>query len=264
MQTSDDKSSPNTNFDKDYLKWKSWRTDQFASLSKKDSAYFSAEIARTRNIFDKETKVLDIGFGNGNFLAYAKKQAWDVCGIEANQFLVETARENGFSAKHASDLSTFPDNSFDLIVAFDVLEHIPQIALPNFLNSVKRTLKDGGFFIARFPNGDSPFGLYYQNGDITHVTSIGSGKVQYFADQTNMELLFVGGEALPIFGIDFLHFMYRIIAKPIRLMIDIFVKAIIFPRARVAFSSPNMSIVFKANKSSQMKSSKCNLKKKPS
>ena len=57
-----------------------------------------------------------------------------------------------------SDLSNLKGDNYDLIVAFDVLEHIPQEDLPSF-KKVQRLLKEDGSFIARFPNCDSPFGL---------------------------------------------------------------------------------------------------------
>jgi hypothetical protein len=45
-------------------------------------------------------------------------------------------------------------------------------AIVDFKLDVKRVLKPGGRFIARCPNGDSPFRLVNQNGDVTQVTSI--------------------------------------------------------------------------------------------
>lgn len=32
-------------------------------------------------------------------------------------------------------------------------------------------------FLARFPNGDSTIGMRNQNGDITHVNAISTGKI---------------------------------------------------------------------------------------
>ena len=161
-----------TSYGEDYLKWKSWEGIKFGTLKRTESAYFTAEISRTKYNFPQNSKVLEIGFGNGAFLKYALEKQWDVLGIEINQSLVRIAKERGFSATHTDNLSSFEDNSFDLIVAFDVLEHVPQESIPNMILEVKRILKSDRFFIARFPNGDSPIGLINQNGDITHLRNL--------------------------------------------------------------------------------------------
>ena len=235
-------------FGDDYLKWKTWGDAKFGELKKTESAYFKAEIARTNNKFFEKSKILEIGFGNGHFLKYASEKDWDVYGTEANEALVKTAQESGFIAIHTDNLSSFHDNTFDLIVAFDVLEHIPQDVLVNFISEIKRILKSDGFFIARFPNGDSPFGLINQNGDVTHITNIGSGKVHYFAATTNMKVVFVGGEAQPLFGISLLNFIHRIIALPVKKIINLFVCVIFFPRGNEAFCSSNLTMILRATK----------------
>lgn len=234
-----------TSLDENYLKWKSWGGNTFASLSKNENSTFTCETSRTKTSLPKNSKVLDVGFGNGSFLAFAKRNEWDVTGTEVNAELVETARSNGFNVELTDNLSIFPDSFFDLIVAFDVLEHIPQDLLPIFIADAKRLLKKGGCLIARFPNGDTPFGLVYQNGDITHVTSLGSGKIKYFAAKFDLDIVYLGGEAHPILGTTLKHSAHRLIAFPFKLVINFFVNTIIFPGAKVAFCSPNMTVVYR-------------------
>jgi cyclopropane fatty-acyl-phospholipid synthase-like methyltransferase len=67
--------------------------------------------------------------------------------------LVEIAKQNGFNVLQTYNLECFAENMFDLVAAFDVLEHIPQDKLLDFLTQIKRILKNDGVFIARFPNG---------------------------------------------------------------------------------------------------------------
>ena len=236
----------------DYLKWKTWGDSEFGNLSKNETVYFDSEIRRTRSAFPSGAKVLEIGFGNGNFLAFGREKGWDISGTEVNEALVRVAQDRGFSATHAGDLSSFPDDAYDLIVAFDVLEHIPQDELPDMILEIKRVLKKDGFFIARFPNGDSPFGLMNQNGDVTHITAIGSGKVHYFAAKTDMAVIFVGGEAEPLFGLGLVQFIHGIFALPIRRLMNLFVRLVFFPRSSVPFFSSNMVLVYQAaNKNRQ-------------
>lgn len=234
----------------DYLKWKGWEQgSEFGKLKKTDSAYFAAEINRAKRKLPAKSKVLEIGFGNGAFLQFSRANNWDVCGIEINEDLVRVARGCGYDATHTDNLSGFNDGTFDLVVAFDVLEHIPQDLLSNVIGEVKRILKMEGVFIARFPNGDSPFGLKNQNGDLTHVTTIGSGKVYYLAAKCDMEVIYVGGEAQPLFGTSLLHFVHSVIALPIKKALSLLTNFIFFPRSNVAFFSPNLTIIYKKTRS---------------
>jgi SAM-dependent methyltransferase len=232
----------------DYLSWKNWGGEKFGKLRKTDKAYYGAEIKRIRSTIERNSKVLEIGFGNGGFLRFARERGWVVLGTEVNEDLVKAAKEQGYDAFKSEDLSVFDDNKFDLVVAFDVIEHIPQDELSKFFVEVRRILRDKGHFIARVPNGDSPFGLPYQNGDLTHVTTIGSGKAAYFAQKSNMEVVFLGGEAQPIVGTSFVHFVHRIVAVPTKRFINFFVKNIYFPRSNVDFCASNLTLIYRVRK----------------
>jgi SAM-dependent methyltransferase len=231
-----------------YLKWKSWGGQAFGQLTKSEGSYFSAELRRSGSVPPGGASVLEIGFGNGSFLAYAKRNNWNISGTEVNSALVEVAIRHGFNAIYAEDLRAFPDNTFDLVVAFDVLEHLSQENIAAYMAEVQRILNDKGVFVARFPNGDSPFGLRAQNGDITHVTAIGSGKVRYFAAAANMELEFIGGVAQPIVGTTALGTLHAILAVPIKAVLNALINAIFFPRENVAFCSSNLTAICRANK----------------
>jgi SAM-dependent methyltransferase len=230
-------------YGEEYLKWKSWGDKSFGRLEKQVESYYSAEIRKTKlqNIHN----VLEIGFGNGSFLTYAKKRNWNIIGIEMNDALVAQAKAFGYDARRSEAFDSLEADQFDLIVAFDVLEHISQDELPAFLTTIRKVLRAGGVLLARFPNGDSPFGLPYQNGDITHITSIGSGKVEYFAKAIGFAIISIGRQAQPIFCGSYPHFFHRLIANPIKQCLEFCIRMIFFPRSRIIFLSPNMVIVLK-------------------
>lgn len=227
----------------DYSSWKSWNASNFARLKKTEKKYFSAEIKKSHKIFIDGTKVLEIGFGNGNFLKFCKENNWEITGIEANKSLVSEAENNGYKAIHADNLFNIESNSFDLIAAFDVLEHIPLDFLPEFFAEIKRVLKKDGIFISRFPNGDSPFSLQGQNGDPTHVTVIGSGRAKFLAMQTGLEILSLSGSAQPIIGTSLHHFLHRIIARPILWTMDKVINLLIYPGLNVPFCAQNLTLI---------------------
>ena len=233
-------------YDNSYLKWKRWdEQSQFGGLSPKQRAYYKAEIKRSCASLSKSSKVLEVGFGSGSFLSYAKRKKWDICGTEANKHLVEAGIRSGFNVILSENFKPFGDNIFELVVAFDVLEHIHKDDLIEFFAEIKRVLKPGGVFIACFPNGDSPFGLRHQNGDITHVTAIGSHMAHYFAAQSDLKIVFVGGQAEPLLVAEPKLFMHRLLALPIMKMLNVLTNLLITPGMWFAFYSTNMTIILK-------------------
>ena len=173
-----------------YTNWKGWQESKFLNFTLREKEYFEAQILPFVNNGIGFSNVIEIGFGNGSFLGWCKSINLDIIGVEVIPELNKRAIEAGvpsFDSIYSSDLSEFV-SSIDLIVAFDVLEHISDSELPVFFDRVKQLLKNEGKFVFRVPNGDSPFGLPYQNGDLTHKTSIGRNKIQQLANQAGFSI----------------------------------------------------------------------------
>src|SRR5271168_1107035 len=163
-----------------YLEWKNWPSDEFARYNDVEAAYFAAEVP-----IRPPARVLEIGFGNGGFLRWARATGAETFGVETNQFLLLRARQmlgesHAFASVYDPELDAHRD-SFTHVVAFDVLEHIPQAEYSALFRRLAELLAPGGRCTLRFPNGDSPFGRAAQHGDPTHVTTIGSAMLAYFA-----------------------------------------------------------------------------------
>src|SRR5262249_34294036 len=135
-----------------YATWKQWE-GSFAPTDR-EARYFAAEF---RDIPLRDKRVLEIGFGNGSFLAWAQHEGADVAGIDINDEMRQAARKHGFAAIDGSliDLAA-RDARFDLVVAFDVLEHWDIDELVANFKAVRALLDDRGLFVSRFPNGQSP------------------------------------------------------------------------------------------------------------
>ena len=186
--------------------------------------------------------VLEIGVGNGAFLEFGRRRGWQMHGTEVNPGLLECARQNGFVVTEAETLDPFPSQSFAMVAAFDVMEHIPLEALPGFLSGVRRVLKPGGYFVARFPNGDSPFGRHIQNGDVTHKTTIGSIRARYLAMKACLEVVFLGCEVQAIWA-GHAYTGHRLFAVPVKKLMNAFFNLAFSPRDPLPFCSPNLELV---------------------
>lgn len=115
-------------------------------------------------------RLLEVGFGDGRLLTWARRRGADVAGLEIQPALVDGARAAGFDA-HAS-IEAFADASFDIVVAFDVLEHVDREVLLPLTRSLAGKLRTGGRLIVRYPNCQVPAGLAIQYSDHTHETPL--------------------------------------------------------------------------------------------
>ena len=226
-----------------YIEWKRWDRLAFGVLKKEVAAAFQSEVRRAQipDIRD----VVEIGFGAGAFMAFAKRKNWRIVGIEANPHLVALAQRAGYSAMGPGQLAQLPDKSLDLIAAFDVLEHLTHDQIDELLHTAKSKLRPQGAFLARFPNGDSPIGLCNQNGDITHITAIGIQKITYFADLHGLRIVYAGPEAMPILCGHAKHMLHRLFAVPIMRFLDAIAGPIFFPGFGVSLFSRNLVVVLK-------------------
>ena len=168
-----------------YVEWKRW--DGAFETSDKEARYFAAEF---RDIALRGKRVLEIGFGNGGFLAWARTQGADVSGIEINAEMRDAARRRGFNALDVSLSELAATNAaYDLVVAFDVIEHWDTEELMQNFAHIRDLLAPGGLFLARFPNGQSPFGRAFQHGDFTHKSTLTTYKIEYLAALTRLEIV---------------------------------------------------------------------------
>ena len=104
--------------------------------------------------FSKNTKILDLGCGTGEFLAELEKRNCEVWGIDFDREAIKIARQR-FGLKNIYSLSFeefFQKRNlpkFDIITFFEVLEHLDKPL--EFILSVKRLLNPGGKIIFSAP-----------------------------------------------------------------------------------------------------------------
>jgi SAM-dependent methyltransferase len=102
-------------------------------------------------------KLLDIGCGTGDFLVEAKNQGWSILGFEPNSDAKQLAANKGVS--FTEDIFTLPENTFDAVTMWHVLEHVPN--LTEYIANLKRIVKPNGTIIIAVPNYKSYDAKYY-------------------------------------------------------------------------------------------------------
>lgn len=161
-----------------YAGLKGWGAAEFGAFNSGENSFYAAEVGRP---LAGGARLLEIGFGNGSLLGWAAAQGYIVSGYEIQPELKRRAEASGVDV--IQDLAALKPDLYDIIVAFDVFEHLQTAELSSLIAQIQVALKPGGKLIARFPNGDSPFSMPTFNGDLTHLTWIGNGKVEMLMEE---------------------------------------------------------------------------------
>jgi SAM-dependent methyltransferase len=142
-----------------YSEWKGWQAGDFGIVDSYSAQYFAGEMRACGCSVLHGQAVLELGFGNGVFAAWAISQGAHYRGTEIIPELILRARQAGVEAFDArSPIESVANaNTVDLAIAFDVFEHIEITELRTIMRSLHLCLKPGGILLGRVPSGDSPF-----------------------------------------------------------------------------------------------------------
>ena len=116
------------------------------------SAWINGDRSSAFRWVPKDVRVLDIGCGFGNTLAYHEARGCEAWGVEADENVRRVAEKYGFKV-HVGlfDPSRYDPNSFDYVTLDQVIEHVTDPI--ETLRGVAHVLKSGGLAILSTPNG---------------------------------------------------------------------------------------------------------------
>ncbi len=148
---------------------------------------------KSSTTYTKNGRLLDIGCGAGKYLQSMRGIGWNAEGVEFNSGAVQTCRNFGLSVFQGElHEASFPDNSFDVVTARHVIEHIPDPG--SFVEEIFRILKPGGLLILRTPNsralGRSWFGTnWFANEVPRHLTLFSPENLRILAERAGFQCI---------------------------------------------------------------------------
>ncbi|OVE81645.1 hypothetical protein BVY03_03325 [bacterium K02(2017)] len=156
------------------------------------------------NLDPQKINLLDVGCGAGYFLSYLHDKNINYKGLEVNKLQVKYCQELGLNVA-SNDLEAENDESYDVIVMLDVLEHLFQPV--SVFETAKKKLKKNGYIIAYTPNIHSV--AYELMGSeqntllpFEHLCFYNQQSIAYLAKMTGLNLY-----SLETFGLDMMDYL---------------------------------------------------------
>ncbi len=136
-----------------------------------------ARLIKNQAQTNKLHKILDVGCGTGRLVKYLNQNGFEASGCdnatEAVKKAIQLNSRNLISKASANHLP-FTKNSFDLVTAISVIEHLNKKQAGKFLKEAKRVLKPKGFIFLVTPNFATPLRIiqgknWFAYSDPTHI-----------------------------------------------------------------------------------------------
>lgn len=115
------------------------------------SKIWERRMTQVEAVVPKAGRLLDVGCGTGALLQLARQRGWQVAGTEVSDFACKKAEAGGVPVSKGEVWEAkFPENTFDVITCWHVLEHAAEPR--RLLEECYRILRPGGWLFLATPN----------------------------------------------------------------------------------------------------------------
>lgn len=169
------------------LKWREIQNDAYIN--------HAAQCYRSLLPANKEAKILDIGFGNGWFMAVCTMLGYQ--NIHGADFQIASKDQiKKWSPSiielydiqtNIGDLLASHPNKYDFIHFSHVIEHIPRTSLFYIVDSIYRALKRNGTLLVRCPNMEGPCAVSSLYVSLGHEYGFTSSNLESLLSLCNFE-----------------------------------------------------------------------------
>jgi SAM-dependent methyltransferase len=180
----------------DYYGAEGWGSEQSTALLHRQRRALDLVVAALRRRTEPTARVLDVGCGDGSFLAHLAAKVADPAvayvGVDYSEYQLAKAARLPFEF-HACDLGEgipLPDKSVDIVHAAEIIEHLYDPDL--LVEECARVLRPGGHLVITTPNLQAWFNrmlflvgiqpLFHETS--SRSTEVGAGAVRRFKRDT--------------------------------------------------------------------------------
>jgi cyclopropane fatty-acyl-phospholipid synthase-like methyltransferase len=132
---------------------KGWGKELAAGKEQRGNLQTNLEFLARTNLLKPNHRILEIGCGIGTIVFELNKQGYHITGTdistEAINYGLKKYGDIPLEVRAAEDLG-YEDESFDVVLSFDVFEHIAKI--DKHISEVSRVLRKDGLYLFQTPN----------------------------------------------------------------------------------------------------------------
>ena len=111
-------------------------------------------MARLRQFYDKDARLLDVGCSTARVLRLATTMGFVPTGLDYSKWAADYCRDLGFETRHGSLIGQWHESEvFEIIHCCHTIEHVPDPIA--YVMEMHRLLKTGGQLMMAFPNYSS-------------------------------------------------------------------------------------------------------------
>ena len=163
-------------------------------------------------------KVLDLGCGKGRHALLFSREGFEVTALDISEDIVKTLKEKNDEEKLniktvRGDMVDLPfeDNSFDALIAYNVISHTDSVGIQKIIRELKRVVHPGGEMFLTFCSKESehfknPLFRIDENTIIKNVQGPEEGVPHYYSDKDSLERLLEDVEIMDMVHLrDYIH-----------------------------------------------------------
>ena len=130
-----------------------WRKGLEAGKEERGNLQTNLEFLAETGLLKQNDKMLEIGCGIGSVVFELSKQGYDITGTDISGEAITYGLKKYGDIKlevQAAEILQFGDEIFDIVLSFDLFEHIAQV--DRHVSEVFRVLRRGGYYLFQTPN----------------------------------------------------------------------------------------------------------------
>lgn len=130
-----------------------WEKGISAGKEQRGNLDVNLEFLNQTGLIISGTRVLEVGCGIGSIANELYHQGCDVVGTDISNSAIEYGQKKYVDVElkvGVAEMLEFEDESFDIVLSFDVLEHLNDVDV--HLKEVMRVLSDEGYYLFQTPN----------------------------------------------------------------------------------------------------------------